>query len=91
MSLRGPYTQTLRRWMTWLLSIDISPIGTLRAVTERRAESLREHDLQLVWRDRAFWLLSVRADVVGIPVQMRGEHWSGPFLLGCVQVGASTP
>ena len=37
-----------------------------------------------------FWLLSVRADGVGIPVQMRGEHWNGPFPPECVQVGAST-
>ena len=29
----------------------------------------------------------MRTDAVGIPVQMRGEHWSGPFPPGRVQVG----
>ena len=35
-------------------------------------------------------LLSMHMDAVGIPVQIRGEHWSGPSPLACVQVGAST-
>ena len=26
-------------------------------------------------------------DAVGVPVQTRGEHWSGPFPPGRVQVG----